>query len=270
MNVHDERRIATLTKTSEDVRRRVAVVTGAGSGIGRAVAEGLAADGMIVVCADIRLGSAEEVAASVGGLALEADVASADACQALIDTTVERLGRIDVLVNNAGLQHVSPVEAFPPERWELIIRIMLVGPFYLTRAALPHMYRQDWGRIINMASVHALVASPNKSAYVAAKHGLLGLTKTVALEAARRGVTVNAICPSFVRTPLVGGQLAGLAQAGGISEAEALEQVVLGSVPARRLLEPEEIAASVRYLCSDAAAGITGSSLVIDGGWTAR
>lgn len=250
--------------------RRVAIVTGAGSGIGRSIATGLAADGMKVVCADIRLPAAEQVAQALGGLAVETDVASAAACQSLVATTIDWAGRLDVLVNNAGLQHVSPIETFPPERWEQLVRVMLFGPFHLTRAALPHMYRQGWGRIVNVASVHALVASPNKSAYVAAKHGLLGLTKTVALEAARSGVTVNAVCPGFVRTPLVESQLEALAQTSGIAQEEVVEQVVLGTVPAHRLLEPEEVAAAVRYLCTDAAAGITGSSLVIDGGWTAR
>lgn len=249
---------------------RVAVVTGAGSGIGRAIAEALAADGMLVVCADLRRDTAEAVAESIGGVPVQADVSSAQACRALIEDTVARDGRVDVLVNNAGLQHVAPVDEFPVDTWEHMLRVMLFGPFHLTRAALPHMYGQGWGRIVNIASVHALVASPNKSAYVAAKHGLLGLTRTAALEAARRGVTVNAVCPGFVRTPLVEGQLGALAAAEGIAESEALERVVLASVPARRLLETEEVAAAVSYLCSDSASGITGSALTIDGGWTAR
>jgi 3-hydroxybutyrate dehydrogenase len=252
------------------VRSRVAIVTGAGSGIGRAIAEVLAGSGMTVVCADLDAQAAAETAKLVGGLPAEIDVASPAACRALVDATVKRDGRVDVLVNNAGLQYVAPVEEMPDDRWERLLRVMLFGPFYLIRSAVPWMYREGFGRIVNIASVHALVASPNKSAYVAAKHGLLGLTRTVALEGASRGVTVNAICPSYVQTPLVDGQLRALGVTEGVPEAEVLERLILPSVPIGRILEPSEVAHAVAYLCSDGAAGITGSALTIDGGWTAR
>lgn len=179
-------------------------------------------------------------------------------------------GGVDVLVNNAGLQHVAPVEEFPEERWEQMIQIMLVGAFRLTRHALPHMYATGWGRIVNVASIHGLVASPYKSAYIAAKHGLIGLTKAVALEAGGRGVTVNAICPSYVRTPLVESQVADQARATGISEERVIGEIMVAPAAIKRLLEPGEVAAYAAFLCSEAASGITGATQVIDCGWTAR
>ena len=249
---------------------RVALVTGAASEIGRATAEVLASTGARVICADLDEAGARAVAAGIGGKSAAVDVASSEQCRAVVEQTVEREGRLDILVNNAGLQHVSPLHEMPEERWEQLLRVMLFGPFYLTRAALPHMYRQGSGRVVNIASVHALVASPNKSAYVSAKHGLLGLTRTAALEAAPHGVTVNAVCPGYVRTPLVENQLADLARTEGVPEPDVVDQVLLTNVPLKRLLEPGEVGECVRYLCSDAAAGITGAAIVLDGGWTAR
>lgn len=225
---------------------------------------------MRVVCADLDGTGADEVAASIGGLGAALDVGSAEGCRSLVERVIAEQGRIDILVNDAGLQHVAPVHEMPDERFEHLVRVMLFGPFYLTKAVVPHMVERGSGRIVNMASIHALVASPNKSAYVAAKHGLLGLTRTVALEVAARGVTVNAVCPAYVRTPLVDQQLAALAATEGIPEAEVADRLLLANVPAGRFIGTDEVAAAVRYLCSDAAAGVTGTTLTIDGGWTAR
>jgi len=252
------------------MKGRVAVVTGGASGIGRAIAEDLAAQGARVIVTDVNAADGERVASAIGGLFQRADMSERAQCDAVIERTARELGGVDVLVNNAGLQHVAPVEEFPVERWEYIVRTMLFGAFYLTRAALPHMYRKGWGRIVNIASVHALVASPYKSAYVSAKHGLVGFTRTVALEAAEKGVTVNAVCPSYVRTPLVEKQIADQAKVHGIPEDAVLRDIMLAPAALKRLLEPSEIAAYVRFLCSDDASAITGAVQVIDAGWTAR
>ncbi|MCP3103919.1 3-hydroxybutyrate dehydrogenase [Myxococcus sp. K15C18031901] len=250
---------------------RTALVTGAANGIGLAVAESLAGQGVRVLLADLDEAAGAAAAARLPGARFQrVDVSSREECRALVARAEKEWGRLDILVNNAGVQHVAPVEEFPEERWEQLIRIMLVGPFVLTRHALPLMYARRWGRIINMSSLHGLVASPYKSAYVSAKHGLMGLTKTVALEAADKGVTVNAVCPSYVRTPLVEKQIADQARVHGLSETDVVEKVMLAPAAVKRLLEPEEVAAYVSFLCSDAAGGITGSAQVMDCGWTAR
>jgi 3-hydroxybutyrate dehydrogenase len=250
---------------------RAAIVTGAASGIGRAIATDLAAQGARVLFADVNAAQGERVAADFStGLFQRADIAKQADCEALVARAVREFGGVDILVNNAGLQHVAPVEEFPVETWERLVHIMLFGAFYLTRAVLPHMYARKWGRIVNIASVHGLVASPYKSAYVAAKHGLVGFTKTVALEAAEKGVTVNAVCPSYVRTPLVEKQIADQAKVHGISEDAVVREIMLAPAAIKRLLEPSEVAAYVRFLCSDEASGITGATQVIDAGWTAR
>ncbi len=254
-----------------DLAGKSALVTGAASGIGRAIAEDLAGRGARVLLADIDDAALATVAGPLhGAIAMRADIASREDCRALVDRARHDLDGVDILINNAGLQHVSPVEDFPEERFEQIVRVMLVGAFLLTKYAIADMYRKGWGRIVNISSLHGLVASPYKSAYVSAKHGLMGLTKTVALEAADRGVTVNAICPSYVRTPLVERQIADQAKVNGISEAEVIERIMLAPAAIKRLLEPSEIAAYVAYLCSDDASGITGSAQLIDVGWTAR
>ena len=250
---------------------RVALVTGAASGIGRAIAVELAARGVRVALADLDAAGASAVADTCpGAIGRGCDVADPAACERLADEVRAELGRIDILVNNAGLQHIAPIEAFPVDRWTHLIAVMLVGPFVLTRAVLPGMYGQGWGRIINLASIHALVASPYKSAYVAAKHGLLGLTRATALEAGQHGVTANAICPAYVRTPLVERQVADLAAAEGLTIPDTIERIMLAPTAIRRLIEPVEVARYAAFLCSDDAASITGTAQVIDGGWTAR
>jgi 3-hydroxybutyrate dehydrogenase len=254
-----------------DLSGKSALVTGAASGIGKAIATELTAHGACVLLADVNAVQGKQVAASLPGVVFQqADVSDNAQCHALIDRAEREWGGVDILVNNAGVQHVAPVEEFPEERWEMLIRILLVAPFVLTRAAIPHMYSRGWGRIINMSSIHGVVASPYKSAYVAAKHGLIGFTRTVALEAGDKGVTVNAICPGFVRTPLVEGQIDDLAKTSGISREEVVERIMLAPSARKKLLEPSDIAALALFLCSEAAAGITGSAQLIDNGWTAR
>jgi 3-hydroxybutyrate dehydrogenase len=254
-----------------ELSEKCAVVTGAANGIGLAVAQALSAQGARVLVADIDEQKGQAAALSLqGALFQRADMASREDCRALIARAQKEWGRLDILVNNAGLQHVSPVEEFPEDRWEHMLRVMLIGPFLLTKYALPLMYARGWGRIINMSSLHGLVASPYKSAYISAKHGLMGLTKTVALESADKGVTVNAVCPAYVRTPLVEKQIADQARVHGISENEVIEKIMLAPAAVKRLLEPSEVAAYVTFLCSEAARGITGAAQVIDGGWTAR
>ncbi len=254
-----------------DLSGKAALVTGAASGIGRAVAEELAAHGARMLLADLDEAGGRAVASTLPGALFEAaDLSAREACRALVARAEDAWGGVDILVNNAGLQHIAPVEEFPEDRWEYLIRVMLTAPFLLTRHAVPHMYARGWGRVVNIASIHALVASPYKSAYVAAKHGLLGLTRTVALEAGDKGVTVNAICPSYVRTPLVERQIADQARVHGISRAAVVERVMLAPAAIKKLLEPADVAAYVTFLCSDAAAGITGTAQVIDCGWTAH
>jgi 3-hydroxybutyrate dehydrogenase len=260
-----------MPTTTIDLSGKSALVTGAASGIGRAIAQDLAAHGACVLLADLAEAEGQQVAASLPGAVFQrADVTSREDCRALVDRAEREWGGLDILVNNAGVQHVAPVEEFPEDRWEQLIRIMLIAPFLLTKYAIPHMYRRGWGRIVNIASIHGLVASPYKSAYVSAKHGLLGLTKTVAVEAGERGVTCNAICPSYVRTPLVERQIDDLARTNQISRDEVVGQIMLAPAARKQLLEPGEVAALATFLCSDAAAGITGSAQTIDCGWTAR
>jgi len=254
-----------------DLTGRAALVTGAASGIGRAIAQDLTAHGACVLVADLNADAGEAVAAELPRAIFQrANVLSREDCHALVERAEREWGGVDILVNNAGVQHVAPVEEFPEDRWEELIRILLIAPFVLTRACLPRMYEKGWGRIVNMSSIHGLVASPYKSAYVAAKHGLIGFTRTVALEAGDRGVTVNAICPGYVRTPLVERQIDDLAVANKLSREDVVEQIMLAPAARKQLLEPNDIAALATFLCSDAAPGITGSAQSIDNGWTAR
>ena len=249
-----------------DLRGRTALVTGAGSGIGRGVAVRLAAAGAKVVAVD-------RDAEALRLLSADADVVPVTADLADPADAEERLAGYwdaDVLVNNAGLQHVAPLEDFPPERFAYIQAVMVEAPFRLTRRVLPHMYQAGWGRVVNISSVHGLRSSPFKAAYVTAKHALEGLSKTVALEGAPHGVTSNCINPAYVRTPLVEGQIAAQAATHGIDETEVVEKIMLTSAAIKRLIEPSEVAELVAYLCSDAAGFITGTSVAIDGGWTAH
>src|SRR3990172_2912754 len=254
---------------------KVSIVTGAASGIGFAIAQALAKEGANVVIADIDEKGGKKAFKTIlkigtDSLFVKTDVSNRVDCKKLIDKTVRSFGRIDILVNNAGLQHVAPITDFPEDKWDLLIGIMLTGTFLCTKYALPYMIKQKGGRIINMSSIHGLVGAKYKSAYVSAKHGVIGLTKVTALEMLEHGITANAICPTFVRTPLVDKQIDDQAKAHGIPREEVLEKVILAEAPMKRMLEPEEVAELTVYLASDLARNITGAAIPIDEGWTAQ
>ena len=250
---------------------KVALVTGAAAGIGLAAARALAQAGARVTLADVDNERGQAEAARIEGARFVAvDLATADGAHRTVEETITAAGRLDILVNNAGVQHVAPIQEFPEAKWRLLIELMLTAPFLMTRAALPGMYERGWGRIVNVGSVHSLRASAYKSAYVAAKHGLLGLTRVTALEGAAHGVTCNCICPSYVRTALVEKQIADQARTHGIPESEVVEKIMVAEAPIHRLLEPDEVAAYIAFLCSDAASGVTGSAVSLDCGWTAH
>jgi len=248
------------------------LITGAASGIGAGVASLLAESGRHVIISDLNLDAAQAVAAQItanGGSAeaVQLDVSS----EASITAALAAISRpVDVLVNNAGLQHVSPLEDFPMEKWDFLIQVMLVGVARLTRALLPGMRQRGFGRIINIGSIHALVASPYKSAYVAAKHGLVGFSKVIALETADSDITINTICPSYVKTPLVDKQIADQARTRGIPEAEVVSQIMLKPMPKGVFIEMDELAGITAFLSSPAARNITGQTIVVDGGWTVQ
>jgi 3-hydroxybutyrate dehydrogenase len=246
-----------------DLSGRGALVTGGGSGIGRACAIRLAAAGAEVTVVDRNIEAATAVAAEIGGHAVGVDLSDSAATAALD-------AEVDIVVNNAGLQHVAPIEDFPAERFAYLHRVMVEAPFLIIQRALPRMYDRGWGRVINISSVHGLRASPFKAAYVSAKHALEGLSKVVALEGAAHGVTANCINPAYVRTPLVEGQIAAQAATHGIPESEVVEKIMLARAAIKRLIEPEEIAELMIYLCSPAASFITGTAITVDGGWTAN
>ncbi|AWT41541.1 MULTISPECIES: 3-hydroxybutyrate dehydrogenase [Streptomyces] len=251
-----------------DLGGRTALVTGAAGGIGRACALRLAAAGAKVRAVDRDAAGLEELAGQAAGLPGGVEPHVLDLTD--LDAAELAAAGTDVLVNNAGLQLVRPIEEFPPEVFHTVLTVMLEAPFRLIRGALPHMYGQGWGRIVNISSVHGLRASAYKSAYVSAKHGLEGLSKTAALEGAPHGVTSNCVNPGYVRTPLVEKQLADQAQAHGIPEDRILAEVLLQDSAVKRLIEPEEVAEAVAYLCGPQASFVTGTSLVLDGGWTAH
>jgi 3-hydroxybutyrate dehydrogenase len=248
---------------------KVALITGGGGGFGRAIANTYTDAGARVVITDARE-SGREVAEEVGGSFILADLSDMETTRELCREAIESEGGVDILVNNAGLQHIAPVEEFPDDDWARLVQIMLVAPFQLTKYVVPGMKERAWGRIINLSSIHGLVASPFKSAYVSAKHGLVGLTRTAALELGEFGITVNAICPGYSNTPLTRGQVADQARTRGISESDVIEKVMLEPAAIKRLVEPDEIASLALYLASEGARSITGAAISIDAGWTAR
>jgi len=256
---------------------KTALVTGSTSGIGLSIAQALAAQGANLVLNGF--GRADEITAlreqlershGVKVVYSAADMARPADIQSMVAQAIQTFGAVDILVNNAGIQHVAPIEEFPLDKWDAILAINLTSSFHTIRAALPRMKEKGWGRIVNIASAHGLVASPFKSAYVAAKHGLVGLTKSVALEAAGKGITCNAICPGWVRTPLVEKQIDDQARINGLSREEVIPKIILERQPSKQFVKVEEIAATAVFLCSEGAASITGTSVSVDGGWVAQ
>jgi 3-hydroxybutyrate dehydrogenase len=259
------------------LKNKTAVVTGSTSGIGLGIARALAQAGVNVMLNGFGPTATieqlqREIAAASGVRVLHhpADVSQPAEVAAMVAATEQAFGAVDILVNNAGFQFVSPVDEFPADRWNAIQDVILNSSFHAIRAALPGMKRRNWGRIINLVSVHGLVASPFKSAYVAAKHGQVGLTKAVALEVAESGITCNAICPGYVLTPLVQGQIESQAKVNNLPPERVVKEVILASQPSKRFVEIEDVAALALFLCGDAAKSITGAAIPIDGGWTAR
>lgn len=251
------------------LKDKVTIVTGAASGIGLSVAQEFRKDGAVVVMADVQEDKLKAQAAAIDADYFMADLSKRTGCKELVDYTLGKYGKVDILVNVAGVQTVSPIDEFPEDRWDFIISLMLSAPFYLTKYVWPSMKKSGWGRIINLSSVHGLVASEYKAAYVSAKHGLMGLTKTTGLEGGPLGITVNAICPAYVRTPLVDNQIADQAKTHGIKEEQVISDIMLVKSSIKKLIEPSTVAELAKFLCTDAASGMTGSALVVDGGWIA-
>jgi 3-hydroxybutyrate dehydrogenase len=244
--------------------RRAAIVTGAASGIGRAIAERLERDGLRILAVDL------DPTRDGPGVPYAADLTTREGNRGAVDTALERFGRLDVIVANAGVQHVAPISEFPEDRWDAMIALLLTSPFLLARYGWEALGAGGDGRFVAIASAHALAASPFKSAYVAAKHGVLGLVRTLALEGAERGILATAVCPCFVRTPLVESQLADQSRAGGIPEERVLDEVILAPHAVKRLLEPDEVADTVAFLVGPGGRGFTGVPVTMDLGWTAR
>lgn len=250
--------------------QRVALVTGAASGIGKATAKALVEAGHRVMIVDINQNDGQAMAEELGAGFLQSDLSTRDGCRDTIDQTTRQLGPIQILVNNAGFQHIDSIEDYPEDTWDKLHALMLTAPFLLMKYAWPGMREAGWGRIVNVSSIHGLVASPFKASYIAAKHGLIGLTRAGALEGGPQGITVNAVCPGFTRTPLTEGQIDDLARSMNVSPEEALEQSMLAPAAIKRALEPEEVADVICYLASERASGVTGAAWQVDLGWTAR
>lgn len=252
------------------LKDKVCIVTGAASGIGLAVAESFSKDGAKVVMADINEEKLKNESEKIGADYFKTDLSTREGCKRLVDYAINKYSKVDVLVNNAGIQHVSPIEDFPEDKWDFMISLMLTAPFLLTKYVWPSMKEQNWGRIININSMHGLRASEFKSAYVSAKHGVSGLTKTAALEGGPYGITVNSICPAYVKTPLVDNQIDDQAKTHGISREKVVEEIMLRKAVVKKLIEPSKIADLVKFLCTDTGDHITGSMMTMDGGWTAN
>ncbi|WP_323762498.1 3-hydroxybutyrate dehydrogenase [Maricaulis sp.] len=266
-----------MSSIRTDLTGQVAIITGSTSGIGAAMAEALAQNGCNIILNG--LGDAQEIEALRAKIAADhgvearyhpANMLKPDEIADMVASAEREFGRLDILLSNAGIQHVSPVEDFPAEKWDAIIAINLTSVFLAAKAAIPIMKRQGKGRIVNLASAHGLVASPFKSAYVAAKHGVMGFTKTLGLELAEDGITCNAICPGYVKTPLVENQIADTAKARGITEDEVVRDVMLAAQPTKKFVTYEQLAGALLYLVSDAGANMNGSWISVDGGWTAK
>jgi 3-hydroxybutyrate dehydrogenase len=250
------------------LKDKVAVVTGAASGIGQAIAERLAADGARLVIADVQAEAGQATADRLQGLFVAADLSRRADCQALIERSVAEFGAVHILVNNAGFQHIDPIDAFPEDTWDKMVALMLTAPFLLTRYVWPKMKEQRWGRIINIGSLLSVRGVPFKAAYTSAKHGILGLTRVTALEGGPYNITAHTICPAYVRTPLMEKQIPDQARTRGLSEAEVVEKVMLESTAIKRLIEPTEIGGLVSFLCREEASAMSGAPLMIDlGTW---
>lgn len=249
---------------------KVALVTGSTSGIGLAIARAFAAEGArLMINGFGERAEIERISDELGAIHDGADLSDPEAIDRMVTRCASELGPVDILVNNAGIQHVSPVDGFPPEKWDAVLAINLSAVFHTTRHVIPAMRDRGWGRIVNTASAHSLVASPNKSAYVAAKHGVAGFTKTVALETARDGITVNCVSPGYVWTPLVENQIPDTMKARGMTREQVMNDVLLAAQPTKQFVTPEQVAALALFLCRDEAASITGANISMDGGWTA-
>ncbi|HET9660462.1 MAG TPA: 3-hydroxybutyrate dehydrogenase [Thermomicrobiales bacterium] len=258
--------------TARSLTGRTALVTGAGSGIGAAIADELGREGAYVLVQDVRQEAAAAVAEQIrarggGAGSIGGDVSNPDDVTEIVATLLDAHDRVDILVNNAGFQYIAPIERFPLEQWNRLLGVLLTGPFLFIQAVLPIMRRHGWGRIINIASVNGKKGDPGKAAYCSAKHGVIGLTRTAALETAIDGITVNAICPGAVDTPLLRNQLGDVAAIRGLSKEDALEKVFLAAIPQKELIDPSEIASMVGYLASDEARSITGQAINVSGGW---
>jgi 3-hydroxybutyrate dehydrogenase len=257
-------------KKERTKQSKVAVITGGGAGIGKAIAEVLSKSGNTVVIADVNKEDGTRVASLYGGRFIYTDLSKRSECKNLVKETLRQLGSVDILINNAGFQHMGPIEDFPEDSWDQMLSVMLTAPFLLTKYAWPSMKAQNWGRIVNISSILGLVASQFKSAYVTAKTGLIGLTRATALEGGAFGITANAICPGYVHTHLLDAQITDSAHFYGIRPQDVVGRIMLEPAAIKRLVEPREIASLVRYLCSDEASAITGVALPIDLGWTAK